>query len=343
MVGSAILRKFQLAGFSNIITRTHHELDLTNQDAVHSFFMSEKPDYVIVAAAKVGGILANNIYRAQFLFENLMIQNNLIHESYLQGVKKLIFLGSSCIYPKMAPQPISEDSLLTGLLEPTNEPYAIAKIAGLKMCESYFRQYGCNFFSVMPCNLYGPFDNFNLKNSHVIPALLRKIHLAACIQKKDWEGIRNDLKHYPIEGIGSDEAIEIILGKLESFGIYTAPDLHIDIWGTGKVLREFLYVDDLADAVFFLFNHYNLNNEPGTDEVNYFFNAGTGEDITIESLAYLIKKVVNYTGRFTFDNSKPDGTPRKVLNVNKLHSLGWKHSIPLEKGIETMYQWYLSV
>ncbi len=341
MVGASIYRRFKEGGYTNIITRSHAELDLMRQADVQAFFETEKPEYVIIAAAKVGGILANNIYRAQFLYENLMIQANLIHESYRAGVKKLVFLGSSCIYPKLAHQPISEDSLLTGFLEPTNEPYAIAKIAGLKMCENYYRQYGCNFFSVMPCNLYGPFDNFNLKNSHVIPALLRKIHLAKCIEQQDWDALRKDLNFNPVEGIDGTTELTEILEVLSKHGIYTNPSPHIDIWGTGKVLREFLFVEDLADAVHFLFENYDLPTDPKESDVSYFFNAGTGEDISIEALAYLIKKVTQYSGEFTFDASKPDGTPRKVLNVDLLHSHGWKHATNLETGIERMYQWYL--
>jgi GDP-L-fucose synthase len=287
MVGSAIVRKLQKEGFTNILSRTSKELDLRNQQAVADFFAKEKPDYVFLAAAKVGGIVANNTYRADFIYENLMIQNNIIHESYVNKVKKLMFLGSSCIYPKLAPQPLKEDYLLTGLLEPTNEPYAIAKIAGIKMCDAYRSQYGCNFISVMPTNLYGPNDNYDLNNSHVLPALIRKFHTAK---------------------VKKEAAVEI--------------------WGTGSPLREFLHADDLADACFYLMQNYN---EAG------LVNIGVGEDITIKDLALLVKKIVGFEGELKFDTSKPDGTPRKLMDVGKLHSFGWKHRINLEEGITTVY------
>lgn len=288
MVGSAIVRRLNKAGYNNIVTRTSKELDLREQQAVRDFFAKEKPDYVFLAAAKVGGIHANNTYRAEFLYENLMIQNNVIDSSYRNNVKKLMFLGSSCIYPKMAPQPLKEEYLLTGPLEPTNEPYAIAKIAGIKMCEAYRSQYGCNYISVMPTNLYGPNDNYDLNNSHVLPALLRKFHTAK------------------VEG---------------------RP--YVELWGTGTPRREFLHVDDMADACFYLMLNYN---EPG------FLNIGTGEDITIKDLGLLIKKIVGYEGELKFDSSRPDGTPRKLQDVTKLHSLGWKHSIELEPGIKSVYE-----
>lgn len=287
MVGSAIQRKLEAEGYTNLVLRTSTELDLRNQAAVTTFFEQEKPTYVFVAAAKVGGIVANNTYRADFLYENLMIQNNIIHNAYLQGVEKLLFLGSSCIYPKLAPQPLTEDALLTGLLEPTNEPYAIAKIAGIKMCDAYRAQYGCNFISAMPTNLYGPNDNYDLQNSHVLPALLRKF-----IEAK-----RNN-----------------------------APE--VTLWGTGSPLREFMHADDLADACFFLMQHYN---EPG------FVNIGVGEDISIKDLALLVKSTVGYTGQIKHDLSKPDGTPRKLMNVEKLHQMGWRHSISLDEGIKNVY------
>lgn len=287
MVGSAIQRKLEAEGYTNLVLRTSTELDLRNQAAVTAFFEQEKPTYVFVAAAKVGGIVANNTYRADFLYENLMIQNNIIHNAYLQGVEKLLFLGSSCIYPKLAPQPLTEDALLTGLLEPTNEPYAIAKIAGIKMCDAYRAQYGCNFISAMPTNLYGPNDNYDLQNSHVLPALMRKF----------------------IEAKRNNEA-------------------EVTIWGTGAPLREFMHADDLADACFFLMQHYN---EPG------FVNIGVGEDISIKDLALLVKSTVGYTGQIKHDLSKPDGTPRKLMNVEKLYQMGWRHSISLEAGIKSVY------
>lgn len=288
MVGSAITRKLKQEGFTHLVERTSKELDLRDQAAVHAFFEKERPDHVFLAAAKVGGILANNTYRAEFLYDNLMIQNNIIDAAYRTGVKKLMFLGSSCIYPKLAPQPLKEDSLLTGELEPTNEPYAIAKIAGIKMADAYRSQYGCNFISVMPTNLYGPNDNYDLNNSHVLPALIRKFHEA----KKKGEP-------------------------------------SVVLWGTGKPRREFLHADDLADACYFLMQQYN---EPG------FVNIGTGEDLEIGELALLIKKIVGYEGEVKHDLSKPDGTPRKLMDVHKLHKLGWKASISLEDGIRKVYE-----
>ena len=288
MVGSAIVRKLEREGFSNIITRSSKELDLRNQAAVTDFFQSEKPEYVFLAAAKVGGIVANNTYRADFLYENLMIQSNVIHQSHVNGVKKLLFLGSSCIYPKMCPQPIKEEYLLTGSLEHTNEPYAIAKIAGLKMCESYRMQYGSDFISVMPTNLYGPNDNYDLNNSHVLPALVRKFY----------EAVRD--------------------GKPQ-----------VEIWGSGKPMREFLHVDDLADACYFLMQQYSGAG---------FFNIGTGTDLSIADLAAMIRKISGFAGELKFDTSKPDGTPRKLLDVSSMHNLGWKHRISLEEGLKMVWE-----
>ena len=288
MVGSALVRKLQAEGFNNIVTRTSAELDLTNQQAVTEFFAQEKPDYVILAAAKVGGILANNTYRGQFIYENMMIQNNVIHQSYVSGVKKLLFLGSSCIYPKMAPQPLKEDYLLTGTLEETNEPYAIAKIAGIKMCEAYRSQYGCNFISAMPTNLYGPNDNYDLEKSHVLPALIRKFHTAKVQQ---------------------------------------APE--VVIWGSGTPRREFLYVDDLADACFYLLQNYDGEQ---------LVNVGSGVDVTILELAQLVKKIVGFTGEIKLDSTKPDGTPRKLMDVSKLEKVGWKYKTSLEDGITAVYK-----
>lgn len=288
MVGSAILRRLQKEGFNNFVYSNSQNLDLRNQTAVANFFEKEKPDYVFLAAAKVGGIGANNTYRAEFLYDNLMIQSNVIHQSYVHGVKKLMFLGSSCIYPKMANQPLREDYLLTGSLEPTNEPYAIAKISGIKMCEEYRFQYGCNFISVMPTNLYGPNDNYDLKNSHVLPALLRKFHEAK---------------------------------------VNNTPS--VEVWGTGSPLREFLHVDDLADACYFLMQNYNEKE---------FINIGTGTDVSIKELALTIKEVVGYEGELHFDTSKPDGTPRKLMDVGKLNSLGWQFTIALKDGIERTYK-----
>lgn len=288
MVGSAIYRKLEKEGYQNLVVRGSQELDLRNQQAVADFFEAEKPDYVFLAAAKVGGIVANNTYRADFLYENLAIQNNVIHNAYLTGVKKLMFLGSSCIYPKLAPQPLKEDYLLTGTLEPTNEPYAIAKIAGIKMCDAYRDQYGCNFISVMPTNLYGYNDNYHPQNSHVLPALIRKVHEAKINNEKQ-----------------------------------------ITVWGSGSPLREFLFADDLADACYFLMQNY--------DE-RHLINIGTGHDLSIKDLALLIKEVLNYEGELVFDTTKPDGTPRKLMDVSKLHNLGWKHKIELPEGIALAYQ-----
>lgn len=292
MVGSAIYRKLQKEGFTNIITRTSAELDLRNQQAVADFFAEEKPDYVFLAAAKVGGIIANNTYRADFLYENLAIQNNVIHQAYVNKVQKLMFLGSSCIYPKLAPQPLKEEYLLTGLLEETNEPYAIAKIAGIKMCDAYRAQYGCNFISAMPTNLYGYNDNYHPQNSHVLPALIRKFHEAKETNAAD-----------------------------------------VTVWGSGTPMREFLFADDLADACYFLMQNYN---EP------HLINIGTGVDLTIKDLALTIQKVIGFVGELKFDASKPDGTPRKLMDVSKLHELGWNHKIELEEGLKLAYQDFLS-
>ncbi|PLK44026.1 GDP-L-fucose synthase [Emticicia sp. TH156] len=291
MVGSAILRKLQKDGYTNFVLRTSKELDLRNQQAVEDFFQTEKPEYVFLAAAKVGGIIANNTYRADFLYENLAIQNNIIHSSYKTGVKKLLFLGSSCIYPKLAPQPLKEEYLLSGYLEPTNEPYAIAKIAGIKMCEAYRSQYGCDFISAMPTNLYGPNDNYDLQNSHVLPAMIRKFH----------EAKTNHLAT-------------------------------VTLWGTGSPMREFLHADDLAAACLYLMEQYS---EPE------LINVGTGVDVTIKELAETVKKIVGFEGELIWDTSKPDGTPRKLMDVSKLHNCGWKHTIELEEGIGLAYQDFL--
>lgn len=339
MVGSAIRRKLEQEGFSNILTRTHKELDLTNQSAVAEFFKTEKPEYVFLAAAKVGGIVANNTYRAQFIYENLMIQSNVIHQAYLNGVKKLVFLGSSCIYPKLAPQPIREESLLTSELEDTNEPYALAKIAGLKMCENYSRQYGSNFISVMPCNLYGFNDNFNLKQSHVLSGLMRKMHLAKCLENNNWDAIRRDLNRNPIDDKDGNATEMDILKVLDENGIHTLPEISVDVWGTGNVLREFLYVDDLADAVYFLFKNYDITREANK---NYYFNIGSGTDLSVNELATLIKKETGYKGKLINDLSKPDGTPRKLMDVSRLSELGWEYKMDLKTGIASMYDWYLN-
>ena len=332
LVGSAIIRDLKNKGYVHIITRTHKELDLTNQQETALFFTKEKPEYVFLAAAKVGGIVANNTYRADFIYHNLMIQNNVIHQSYLNDVKKLLFLGSTCIYPKEVEQPIREDSLLTNTLEYTNEPYAIAKIAGIKLCESYNLQYGTNFLSVMPTNLYGPNDNFDLEKSHVLPALIRKIHLAKLLEKGDENAVLKDLQVDTF-----DEATTI----LSKFGVTKKS---VEIWGSGKPKREFLWSEDMADACVFLMENSDFKStfHPQEKEVrNTHINIGTGIDISISELAEKIKKNVGFKGDLDFDTSKPDGTLRKVTDVSKLHNLGWKHRVDLEDGIEKMYAWYL--
>lgn len=345
LVGSAILRNLKEKGYSNFILRTHSELDLTDQNAVANFFKKEKPEYVFLAAAKVGGIIANNTYRGQFIYENMMIQNNVIHYSYINNVKKLVFLGSSCIYPKEAPQPMSEDALLTGPLEYTNEPYAIAKIAGLKMCESYNIQYGTNFIAVMPTNLYGPNDNFNLETSHVLPAMLRKVYLGKCLYEEQWDIIRKDLDTRPIEGISGKETKEQILNILEKYGVHKVEGkVHVELWGSGKPMREFLWSDDMADATVFVMesvNFLNLTNVIEEREIrNTHINIGTGKEISIKDVALLIQKVIGFNGLLWFNTEKPDGTMRKLSDVSKINALGWKHKVNIEDGLKQMYLWY---
>jgi GDP-L-fucose synthase len=343
MVGSAIVRKLIEDGYDNIIGKTLDELDLTNQRAVADFFSLEKPEYVFLAAAKVGGIMANNIYRAQFIYENLMIQSNVIHQSYLNGVRKLLFLGSSCIYPKNAPQPLKEEYLLTGELEPTNEPYAIAKIAGIKMCENYYRQYGCNFISVMPTNLYGPNDNYNLETSHVLPALIRKLHLGKCLENNDWISLRKDLQKRPIEGIKGDASEDQILSILSKYSIKydSRPTSHVTItlWGTGQVYREFMHVDDMADSGIHML--LNLDAETLYQKLKRtHVNIGTGKDITITELAGIIANITGFTGNINWDSEKPDGTPKKLLNIDLLQQLDWSPQTELEQGIKLTYDGY---
>nr|WP_321221295.1 GDP-L-fucose synthase [uncultured Psychroserpens sp.] len=333
LVGSALLENLQQKGYTNIITRTHNELDLTNQTAVADFFSSEKPDYVFLAAAKVGGIIANNVYRADFIYANMMIQNNVIHESYKNGVKKLLFLGSTCIYPKNAPQPMQEDYLLTDTLEYTNEPYAIAKIAGIKMCESYNLQYGTNFISVMPTNLYGPNDNFDLEKSHVLPALIRKIHLAKLLNENKIDAVLEDLNLTSI-----DEAKTY----LSSFGV---TENSVEIWGSGKPKREFLWSKDMADACVFIMENRNFSDtfsEDNKEIRNTHINIGTGQDISIKELAETIRSIVGFKGDLVYNTEKPDGTLRKLTDVTKLNALGWKHKMQLEDGIKEMYNWYIN-
>jgi len=347
LVGSAIVKNLESKGYTNIIARTHHELDLLNQQAVEEFFEMEKPEYVILAAAKVGGIVANNTYRAEFIYENIQIQNNIIHNAYKNDVKKLLFLGSTCIYPKDAPQPMKEDALLTSPLEYTNEPYAIAKIAGIKMCESYNLQYGTNFISVMPTNLYGPHDNFNLETSHVLPALIRKIHLGKALETKDWSIIRNDLNNLPIEGVNGSSSEDKILTVLSKYGLTSTPlTTQVEIWGTGKPMREFLWSEDMADACVFLMENRDFKDtyEPEQQEIkNTHINIGTGVEISIEELAKTIKDVIGFEGKLFFNIEKPDGTMRKLTDPSKLHGLGWHHKIELKEGISKIYDWYTRV
>lgn len=374
LVGSAITKILRAKGYTNIIGRSIKELDLMNTTAVNAFFESEKPEYVILAAAKVGGIVANNTYRGQFIYENLMIQNNVIHAAYLNQVKKLLFLGSTCIYPGEAPQPMPEDCLLTGPLEYTNEPYAIAKIAGIKLCESYNLQYGTNYISVMPTNLYGPNDNFDLEKSHVLPAMVRKMHLGKCLDENDWDAIREDLNKRPIEGIngngetqrleGEETGKEIILNILGKYGIRIdkspthpldkSPKVSVEIWGTGAPMREFLWSEEMADACVFLMENIdskdvdprnsltNSSEKQKTEVRNTHINIGTGKEISIRDLAFLIKERIGFSGELEFNTSKPDGTMRKLTNPSKLHALGWHHKIEIEEGIAKLYDWYLN-
>ena len=364
LVGSAIIRKLKEKGYKNIVSTYHnkkptdnetewHKLDLTSQDDVKKFFEKVRPEYVFLAAAKVGGIVANNKYRADFIYENLQIQNNVIYYAYKYNVKKLMFLGSTCIYPKNCPQPIKEEYLLTGELEYTNEPYAIAKIAGIKMCESFNLQYGTNFISVMPTNLYGENDNFDLEKSHVLPALIRKIHLAKALSEENFDKIRKDLDKNPIEGIDGNASKEEILNILKKYGITKN---QVEIWGSGKPRREFLYSDDMADACVFLMEKVDFKDiiseqfgvNKGCDITQYttkeikntHINIGTGKDISIKELAEMIRDIIGYKGEFYFNINKPDGTMRKVTDVSKLHSLGWRHKVELNEGIRKVYEWY---
>jgi len=368
LVGSAILKNLKAKGFENFVLRTHAELDLTNAAAVEQFFAGEKPEYVFLAAAKVGGIVANNKYRGDFIYENLMIQNNVIHQAYVHGAKKLMFLGSTCIYPKNAPQPMTEDALMMDKLEYTNEPYAIAKIAGIKMCENYNLQYGTNFISVMPTNLYGPNDNFNLETSHVLPALVRKIYLGKALEENDWESIKKDLDARPIEGLTGEASKEEILKMLAKYGLNIQPaaalaggepsfeeelEVAVEIWGSGKPMREFLWSEDMADACVFLMEnrdfkdtierHPELDSGSQLDQAevrNTHINIGTGKEISIAHLAETIKEIIGFKGELVFNTSKPDGTMRKLTDPSKLHALGWRHTVELEEGITSIYNWY---
>ena len=371
LVGSALVRRLEVEGHDNLILRTHAQLDLTKQHDVEAFFRNEKPEYVFLAAAKVGGIWANNSYPAEFIYSNLSIQTNVLHAAWMEGIKRLLFLGSSCIYPRECPQPMREEHLLTGPMEPTNEPYAVAKIAGIIQCEAYNRQYGTRFLSVMPTNLYGPHDNFDLENSHVLPALIRKFHLAKLAERGDWDGIEKDQVRY---GIIPQDILENLTAIAQSHGHEISssfqgnsqnskPFAGITLWGSGNPRREFLFIDDLADACFFLMNlpddqYDNLlfarpdNKSPERysqqDEAPQSFNRtmpliniGRGEDHTIRELAAIVAEALNYRGDPAWDDSKPDGTPQKLLDVSRLNRLGWKHKVSLKEGINTTYGWYI--
>lgn len=342
LVGSAIWNNLLSRGYINLIGRTHQELDLLDAAAVKKFFDEEKPEAVVLAAAHVGGIMANNIYRADFIYNNLQIQQNVIGESFRHNVKKLLFLGSTCIYPREAPQPMKEDCLLTDTLEYTNEPYAIAKIAGLKMCESFNIQYGTNYIAVMPTNLYGPNDNFHLEKSHVLPAMIRKIHLAKCLNENDWDAVRKDLDLRPVEGVDGKNTNEKILTVLSKYGI--SPDT-VTLWGTGTPMREFLWSEEMADAsVHVLLNvDFKDTYDSNQKEIrNCHINVGTGKEVSIRQAAEMIVKEIGFKGDLRWDSSKPDGTMRKLTDVTKLHNLGWHHKIEIDEGIHKMYEWYLN-
>lgn len=340
LVGSAIWKQLQNKGYTNLIGRSSKELDLTDSSAVAQFFETEKPEYVFLAAAKVGGIMANNTYRADFIYDNLQIQQNVIYNAYKHHTKKLLFLGSTCIYPKNANQPIAEEELLTNTLEYTNEPYAIAKIAGIKLCESFNIQYGTNFISVMPTNLYGPNDNFDLEKSHVLPAMIRKIHLAKALSLQDWESIKNDLRKRPVEGISDKHTQQEIEQLLAKYGIFRDK---VVLWGTGKPMREFLWSEEMADACIFVMNNVDFEDAKSnkTEIRNTHINIGTGKDLSIKDLSRLIAKAIDFKGIIDFDSSKPDGTMKKLVDVTKINQLGWKHSIEINEGVEKMDHWYL--
>lgn len=343
LVGSAIVKCLQAGGYDNIITRTHAELDLTDQAAVVRFFETERPDYVFLAAAKVGGIAANNTYRADFIYENTIMECNVIHNAYVCGVKKLLFLGSTCIYPRDAVQPMTEDALLSSPLEYTNEPYAIAKIAGLKMCESYNLQYGTNFIAVMPTNLYGPNDNFDLETSHVLPAMIRKIFLGKCLSEGDMQRLEVDFRRMPVEGAdGGDRAK--MLAVMEKYGVRLCADgeVEVEIWGTGAPLREFLWSEDMAAACVYVMERVDWSDLKGdSKEVrNCHINIGTGTEVSIKALAVMIAERVGFKGRVVFNKEKPDGTMRKLTDPTKLHKLGWRHTVELEQGVEKLFNWY---
>lgn len=342
LVGSAIWNNLQARGYHNLVGRTHKELDLLDGVAVRRFFDEEQPEYVVLAAAHVGGIMANLQYRADFIYQNLQIQQNVIGESFRHHVKKLLFLGSTCIYPREAPQPMTEDVLLTSPLEYTNEPYAIAKIAGLKMCESFNLQYGTNYIAVMPTNLYGPNDNFHLENSHVLPAMIRKIHLAKCLNENQWDAVRKDLNLRPVEGVDGKADEQIILNVLAKYGITPS---EVKLWGTGTPLREFLWSEEMADAsVYVLLNidFKDTYNSEDREIRNCHINVGTGKEISIRNVAELIVRTVGFKGILSWDATKPDGTIRKLTDVSKLNKLGWHHKIEIDEGVQKLYDWYLN-
>ena len=339
LVGSAIWNNLLHRGYTNLVGRTHAELDLLDGAAVRRFFDEERPEYVVLAAAHVGGIMANLKYRADFIYQNLQIQQNVIGESFRHGVKKLLFLGSTCIYPREAPQPITEDALLTSPLEYTNEPYAIAKIAGLKMCESFNLQYGTNYIAVMPTNLYGPNDNFNLETSHVLPAMIRKRYLAKMLNEANWDAVRADMNRRPVEGVDGAASNEVIVAMLNKYGIYAD---HLMLWGTGAPIREFLWSEDMADASVYALLNIEFDDVRGSNpEVrNCHINIGSGKEITIRQLAELVQRTVGYNGEIRWDATKPDGTMRKLTDVSKLHSLGWHHNVEIEEGVARLVDWY---
>ena len=341
LVGSAIWKNLQSKGYTNLVGRTHAELDLLDGAAVKAFFDAERPEYVVLAAAFVGGIMANSVYRADFIYRNLQIQQNVIGESFRHGVKKLLFLGSTCIYPREAPQPIPESALLTSPLEYTNEPYAIAKIAGLKMCESFNLQYGTNYIAVMPTNLYGPNDNFDLVSSHVLPAMIRKMHLARLLNEGDWDGLRRDLDRRPVGNVDGSATEQVIIDTLAGYGI--SPDA-FSLWGSGRPIREFLWSEDMADASVFVMENVDFKdtyNPAERDIRNCHINIGSGREVTIAQLAELVRRAVGYAGKILWDSSKPDGTMRKLTDVSRLHSLGWHHRMEIEDGVPALYKWYV--
>ena len=339
LVGSAIWKQLKSKGYTNLIGKTSSELNLMDAVATQKFFEEEKPEYVFLAAAHVGGIMANNTYRADFIYNNLQIQQNVIYNAYQFGVKKLLFLGSTCIYPKEATQPINEDELLTNVLEYTNEPYAIAKIAGIKLCESFNIQYGTNFISVMPTNLYGPNDNFDLEKSHVLPAMIRKIFLSKCLMDNNIDLLRKDFDKRPVEGINGEHSLEEIKAILSKYGVF---ENRVELWGTGKPMREFLWSEDMADACIYVMQNVNFKDliKDKKEIRNTHINIGTGSDITIKDLSKLITKTIGYQGAVSFDSSKPDGTMKKLTDPSKLNGLGWKHQVEIEEGLKMGFEWY---